>query len=166
MWLRACGRKAGLKVCDFSILSGDPCNTFAQDKYLVRNYGLESFVAARRDCKAVLQKKLGLVMTPNAVSWQHMLCAICPIPISSIFFILSSIVASRRSFAGPRHRMCLVLKLRNLSNQPQPSAFPCLLFAYYSFVYPLVELTTYIYLIDLMRIWLSNVFYLSSMKGG
>ena len=56
----------------------------AQDKHLVRNYGLESFVAARRDCKAILQKKLGLVITPNAASWQDMV----PFsPICSIFFI-------------------------------------------------------------------------------
>ena len=89
----------------------------AQDKYLVRNYGLESFAAVRRDCKAVLQKKLGLVVTPNAVSWQHIVLFAFPsIPISSIFFILLSIVASRRSFTGTIRRMCLVLKLRNVSN--------------------------------------------------
>ena len=39
-----------------------------QDKYLARKYDLESFVRARRECKAALQKKMGLVVTPNAVS--------------------------------------------------------------------------------------------------
>jgi len=37
------------------------------DKHLVRKYDLESFVAGRRECKTALQKKLGLVIAPDAV---------------------------------------------------------------------------------------------------
>jgi len=37
------------------------------DKHLARKYDLESFVAGRRECKAALQKKLGLVIAPDAV---------------------------------------------------------------------------------------------------
>ncbi|CAK9036044.1 Starch synthase 1 [Durusdinium trenchii] len=37
------------------------------DVHIARKYGLDNFISARRECKAALQKKLGLVITPNAV---------------------------------------------------------------------------------------------------
>ncbi|CAK9045835.1 unnamed protein product [Durusdinium trenchii] len=39
----------------------------AEDVHIARKYGLDNFISARRECKAALQKKLGLVITPNAV---------------------------------------------------------------------------------------------------
>ena len=48
--------EAGVGVC------------LAKDKHLARKYDLESFVAGRTECKAALQKKLGLVIAPDAAT--------------------------------------------------------------------------------------------------
>ena len=37
------------------------------DPHIFQKYGIENFASARRECKAALQKKLGLAMTSNAV---------------------------------------------------------------------------------------------------